>query len=440
MRRRAAGLLAACALAALIGAPPAHAQAGDLVLLETKLTVGQQVLSGVTYTGFADNYSLFGETLNFGSLEQSTFTFGSSVNSIRMLADDGAVTAYIRISRDSGTVPGADGDYEANVLKLLVGTKEITIPEYGRTDEPDALDVNTLLGVTAGATEVTVKLTAPGFVPGAPGAPTLGSIAIDGVLHVSWSVPSESNRGRLPITGYDVQYRKSAGTDDWVIVSLDSASPRLLNLVSLDPGTEYEVQVRAKNEASNEANPAGAWSASATATSGMTPASNAPPLLSDLALSDAATAAAVTLSPPFVATGITYRAEVAHATAAITVDGTAADTGATVAYTPTTDADTATGHQVTLNAGETTTVTVTVTSADAMATQAYTIQVKRRATDVCERTPEVRDAIVAAVSSVSDCADLTTRHLADISKVVVSGQNVTLAAGDFNGLASLLTP
>ena len=91
--RRAAGLLAACALAAaaLIGAPPAHAQAGDLVLLETELTVGEQVLSRVTYTGFADNYSVTGGTLNFGSLGQSTFTLGSSVSSIRMLADTAAM-------------------------------------------------------------------------------------------------------------------------------------------------------------------------------------------------------------------------------------------------------------------------------------------------------------------------------------------------------------
>ena len=60
-------------------------------------------------------------------------------------------------------------------------------------------------------------------------------------------------------------------------------------------------------------------------------------------------------------------------------------------------------------------------------------------TAVCERTPAVRDAIVAAISSVGDCADVTNRHLALISgRFYVDSQSITeLAAGDFGGLTGI---
>ena len=57
---------------------------------------------------------------------------------------------------------------------------------------------------------------------------------------------------------------------------------------------------------------------------------------------------------------------------------------------------------------------------------------------VCDRTPQVRDAIVALVS-VSHCADVTNIHLAGISVLDLSGSSiVTLQEGDFAGLTNLL--
>ena len=422
--RPAAGLLAACALAAaaLIGAPPAHAD--DLVLLEAQMTVAAQVLSGTTYTGFADDHL----GLNFGALAPSTFVFGTSVSSIKLLAHDQSDVLFVRIIPDSGTVPVLDE--VDNDFKLSIGTQEFDVSGYGYDLLAGNHDVGDAgLSLTVNET-VAVTLTAPGFLPGAPAAPTVSSIAIDGVLHVSWNAPADP--GTPPLTGYGVGYRKSGTSDPWDEAST-TASQRRLNLASLDAGTAYEVQVQARNEVTD-----GRWSPSATGTSGTTPTTDPPPLLSALALTDADTATAVVLSPFFVATGIAYRARVAHATTTITVAATAADAGATVAYTPA-DADTAAGHQVALLVAQTTIVTVTVTSRNAMATQAYTIHVKRPATDVCERTPEVRDAIVAAVSGVSDCGDLTAAHLAGLVDLQVSGQNVKLAAGDFNGLTALRT-
>ncbi len=57
---------------------------------------------------------------------------------------------------------------------------------------------------------------------------------------------------------------------------------------------------------------------------------------------------------------------------------------------------------------------------------------------VCDRTPQVRDAIVAAVSGVSDCADVTAADLAGITRLNLGSQNIiVLKANDFNGLTAL---
>ena len=59
-------------------------------------------------------------------------------------------------------------------------------------------------------------------------------------------------------------------------------------------------------------------------------------------------------------------------------------------------------------------------------------------TPVCDRTPQVRDAIVAIVPGVSDCKNVTKSHLALITNLNLSDQNImALKAGDFDGLSSL---
>ena len=61
-----------------------------------------------------------------------------------------------------------------------------------------------------------------------------------------------------------------------------------------------------------------------------------------------------------------------------------------------------------------------------------------RNTAVCDRTEQVRDAIVAAVPEVTDCADVTDTHLAAIAKLNLRSDSImALAAGDFAGLTSL---
>ncbi len=57
---------------------------------------------------------------------------------------------------------------------------------------------------------------------------------------------------------------------------------------------------------------------------------------------------------------------------------------------------------------------------------------------ICDRTEQVRDAIVAAVSGVGDCADITATHLGQVTVIYLPADNIkTLRAGDFAGLTAL---
>ena len=63
------------------------------------------------------------------------------------------------------------------------------------------------------------------------------------------------------------------------------------------------------------------------------------------------------------------------------------------------------------------------------------------AAGICPRTPEVRDALLALISGVSGCADVTDAQLAAITgPLKLSSQSIDeLAAGDFAGLTALET-
>ncbi len=63
---------------------------------------------------------------------------------------------------------------------------------------------------------------------------------------------------------------------------------------------------------------------------------------------------------------------------------------------------------------------------------------------ICDRTLQVRNAIVAAIDGVNNCAAMTNTHLADITDLDISGEGLpdgdkisALKAGDFAGLSGL---
>ena len=95
-----------------------------------------------------------------------------------------------------------------------------------------------------------------------------------------------------------------------------------------------------------------------------------------------------------------------------------------------------------------TTYTVTVTVSDGNLTDTITVTINitdvadspgvSRFTPVCDRTPQVRDGIVAAVLGVNDCSDVTEAHLAAITVLNFNSTNITvLKSGDFGGLSAL---
>ena len=164
--------------------------------------------------------------------------------------------------------------------------------------------------------------------------------------------------------------------------------------------------------------------------------------LSGLSLSDGS------LDPVFASGTTSYTASVSNEGASVTVTPTLSDSDATLAYRDGSDqaladADTGTdGHQVDLEVGENT-IKVRVTAEDTTTTQTYTIVVTREdapvvSGGVCDRTEQVRDAIVAAVSGVDDCADVTESHLSAIPSLNLSDEGIgSLQSGDFEGLTGL---
>ena len=99
------------------------------------------------------------------------------------------------------------------------------------------------------------------------------------------------------------------------------------------------------------------------------------------------------------------------------------------------DYETKTSYSVTVSVsdgnGGTDSITVTINVTD----------VDERTIDppLRDRTPQVRDAIVAAVPGVNSAADVTVAHLAAITTLSLSEKSISsLKAGDFSGLTSLI--
>ena len=121
------------------------------------------------------------------------------------------------------------------------------------------------------------------------------------------------------------------------------------------------------------------------------------------------------------------------ATASITAWTTTDNTVWTATLTPTTSGT------LTLSIAEGA-VTDTAGNTNVLSTAEVniTLNVADACVSVCDRTSQVRNAIVAALPNVSDCADVTAADLATIRYLNIRNQNITaLKAGDFNGLTAL---
>ena len=262
-------------------------------------------------------------------------------------------------------------------------------------------------------------------------------------LEVSWTAPS--NLGRPRIDSYDLQYRVGNTGDFSNGPQNQTGSSAAIGNLTAD--TSYEVQVRATNAEGD-----GVWSPSGTGNTGTTTITDP---------------AGVTVSPTALTvteedmTGASYTVVLdTHPTASVTVT-VAGHAGTEVTPSPTsltfTTSNWDMGQTVTVTAGDdadTVTDTVTLThgamSADSNYNGITIASVTVTVIDnddfdttagICGRTEEVRDALVAQIPGVSDCAAVTDADLAAITGPLdLSGESISvLAAGDFDGLTALKT-
>ena len=149
------------------------------------------------------------------------------------------------------------------------------------------------------------------------------------------------------------------------------------------------------------------------------------------------------LEPPFSPENTAYKAYVPHEATSATVSPTTSNSGATVVLLDAgdmelRDADLSTdGHQAAVSVGENM-FRVRVASEDETVTRDYTIQIIRdEATNVCVRTPEVRNVIMKS-TGVDACEEVSADHLSRIQFLDLDGHALfSLEAGDFAGLSGI---
>ena len=147
------------------------------------------------------------------------------------------------------------------------------------------------------------------------------------------------------------------------------------------------------------------------------------------------TVAGATLSPAFDAGVLVYRVEVAAETETVTIAATASDGGASMAYGPGEDADTALADfQISTPSGETL-VEVTVTAADGRTARSYRVVLARAAANTAPSglpeisgTPEVGETLTASVSAIED-ADGTDNAVFAYQWLAHDGTDDTAIAG-----------
>jgi len=195
-------------------------------------------------------------------------------------ADNGSPITGYDVEYCTGTCAN-DADWDDNSHSGTDTRDEITGLENGTTYRVRVRAINDVGGAGLGVGPWSpVRTAAPKALPEAPGLPTLtpGDRKID----VSWSAPTTAPG--TTITGYGVQFRACAATSDddppvcerwagWRSRS-HSGTDTTSEITSLTNGTEYQVQVRARN-----ANGFGPWSVAASETPLGTPSKPATPRL-----------------------------------------------------------------------------------------------------------------------------------------------------------------
>ena len=312
-------------------------------------------------------------------------------------------SAWIGVTRTAGTTGAVTADIDLTTQPTLPYANSI-IRHRGYAFVKSASDLP--LRVLDGA-------------PDAPAAPSV-SAASSSSLAVMWSAPDD---GGSAITDYDVRYRAGA-SGDWTDGN-HAGTATTATLTGLASGTTYEVQVRATNDEG-----AGPWSPSGSgATDGQ-----AVPAPQGFAASNGNEQVTLTWDDP-AADADVARHEYRFKT---TGDYPAAWTGIEESAPGELHEDWVVVTGLTNDVAYTFQLRAVNAGGDA-STAAEAGPATPRS-GVCGRTEQVRDAIVAAIAGVSDCADVTTAQLAGVSgsRLYLSGDGIkSLQPGDFSGLTAL---
>ena len=131
-----------------------------------------------------------------------------------------------------------------------------TAKDTDSDDDTFTVALGTLPATVAAGTARSVLVTITDVDPGDP--TDLGVVGGDRKLSLSWSAPSDAGAPGVSLTGYDVQHKTDAATDQlaigsdpatgWVPVTHAGVSTTA-EIASLTNGTTYDVRVRAKNAA-----------------------------------------------------------------------------------------------------------------------------------------------------------------------------------------------
>ena len=176
--------------------------------------IGAAVTAGADPEGDTRTYSLTGT-------DAAKFDIGSSTGQITV---------------KTGNIP----DYEAKTSYSVT----VNVTDKKAADGTADTAIDDTISVTINVTDVNEP-------PDAPAAPTVwqNTATPKTKLDVSWTAPDMT--GKPAISDYDVQYKKSADST-WTSHSF-TGTGTTTTLTGLDEGTEYDVQVMAKNDEGDSA-------------------------------------------------------------------------------------------------------------------------------------------------------------------------------------------
>ena len=228
--------------------------------------------------------------------------------------------------------------------------------------QTDSLDV-----FNSEVADLRISITDEAEPPLIPAAPTVTGDSSTSLL-VTWTAPD--NTGRPDIEGYALQYRKQ-GEPGWT-PGPSTVTHTQTTIANLEPGTLYEVSVRASNDEGTSD-----WS---TSGEGATLATDA--TLSELTVSDETSA--LTLAPAFASGTFVYTTEVASTVSQVTLTAVTTDDGASVSAVTLdgnaiADDDFSDGITVPSLVVGNNAIVVTVTAEDGVSTRTYMVTVTRTA-------------------------------------------------------------